>query len=262
MLAPALARARARRVRSPCEPGSAGDRADPPRSPVMVRFTRSHLVLALVFSTGAWGCAHRGTVDDATPAGDRSSNAELEALYRARTDSARMRFTEADVQFMTGMIAHHAQALVMAQMAPSHDAGPAIRTLTARIINAQRDEIRTMQSWLRDRGRPVPRVEIHGTDMTLKGVEDPGRMDGMLTPDQMKDLDAARSAEFDRLFLLYMIQHHSGALTMAQDLFASPGAGQEMLAFKIASDIQADQRTEIARMRRMLAAMESPPGGP
>ncbi len=82
--------------------------------------------------------------------------AELEALYRARMDSARMRFTDADVHFMTGMIGHHAQALVMAGLAPTHGASPAVQTLCARIINAQKDEIATMQHWLRDRGQPAP----------------------------------------------------------------------------------------------------------
>ncbi len=186
--------------------------------------------------------------------------AELEALYRMRTDSARSRFTPADVRFMTGMIAHHAQALVMANLAPTHDASPPIRRLTARILNAQQDEIATMQRWLRDRGQPVPEVRVEGTTFEIRGVDPPmTRMPGMLTPEQMRELDAARGREFDRLFLTDMIQHHRGAVTMVHDLFATDGAAQDEQAFKLASDIQVDQATEIARMERMLAELSAEP---
>jgi uncharacterized protein (DUF305 family) len=182
--------------------------------------------------------------------------AELEALYRARTDSARTRFTAADVDFMTGMIAHHAQALVMADLAPSHGANPAVRTLCARILNAQRDEIALMQKWLRDRHQPVPEVHIQGLDLMLHGVaEHHMHMPGMLSRSQLEELDRARGPEFDRLFLTYMIQHHRGAVTMVHDLFGTDGAAQGDLAFKLASDIQVDQTTEIARMELMLETM-------
>jgi uncharacterized protein (DUF305 family) len=187
------------------------------------------------------------------PAG--TSPAEIEAIYRARRDSARMRFTEADVRFITGMIGHHAQALVMAGLAPSHGAGPSVRTLTARIINSQEDEIATMQQWLRDRGQPVLEVKIEGTNLVVHGPEYAMHMPGMLTPEQMRELDEARGTEFDRLFLVHMIQHHRGAVTMVHDLFRTDGAGQDRTVFKLASDIQVDQATEIARMERMLAAL-------
>lgn len=198
------------------------------------------------------------TATDSGPAAAPGSTAELEALYRARTDSARMRFSPADVHFMTGMIGHHAQALIMAGLAPTHGANPEIQRLAARIINAQKDEISAMQAWLRDRGQPVPRVEIVGTTLTVHGAEHAAHMPGMLTPAQMRELDAARGPEFDRLFLTYMIQHHQGAVTMVHDLFATDGAGQGDATFKLASDIQVDQLTEIARMELML---ESLPGG-
>ncbi|MFQ5691315.1 MAG: DUF305 domain-containing protein [Gemmatimonadota bacterium] len=192
-----------------------------------------------------------------------AATTELEALYRARTDSARMRFTEADVRFMTGMIAHHAQALVMAGLAPTHGASPRLRTLTARIINAQRDEIAWMQTWLRDRGRPVPQVHIEGTELTVSGVdEDLMHMPGMLTPQQMRDLDRSRETEFDRRFLTYMIQHHQGAVSMVDELFGTDGAAQGGSTFKLASDIQVDQATEIARMKLMLEALPGSGGGP
>lgn len=183
------------------------------------------------------------------------STAELEAIYLARTDSARMRFTEADARFMTGMIGHHAQALVMAGLAPTHGASRSVQTLAARIINAQEDEIATMQQWLRDRGQPVPEVHIVGTELMVHGADHAMHMPGMLTPDQLRELDRARGAEFDRLFLTYMIQHHRGAVTMVHDLFSTDGAGQDEAVFKFASDVQVDQTTEIARMELMLEAL-------
>ena len=202
---------------------------------------------------------------------EEASTAELEALYEARTDSARMRFIEADVEFMSGMIHHHAQALVMGRLAPTHGASPTIQTLAARIINAQEDEIATMEQWLADRGQPVHEVEIEGTESTMTcpdhtmhadhaadsthGMDHSMRMPGMLTPEQMRELDEAQGAEFDRLFLTYMIQHHQGAVTMVHELFAIDGAAQDPATFKLASDIQVDQRTEIDRMERMLEAL-------
>lgn len=184
------------------------------------------------------------------------STAELDSLYRARMASARARHSAADVRFMTGMIGHHAQALVMAGMAPTHGASGPIQTLAARIINAQRDEIATMQQWLRDRSEPVPEVHIMGTMVMLHGAGDEmPMMPGMLTPEQMNQLDAARGAAFDRLFLTFMIQHHLGAVSMVNDLFATDGAARDETVFKLASDVQVDQRTEIARMQLMLAKM-------
>ncbi len=205
-------------------------------------------LLAVVASPA---CGGAGTAVEMPLSPGAVSTAELEALYRARTDSARMRFTEADVRFMTGMISHHAQALEMAGFAPTHGAGPSVGTLTARTINAQRDEIVAMQQWLRDRGQPVPEVYAEGVDSTVL-VPDGRLMPGMLTPQQMRELDAASGPDYDRLFLTYMIQHHGGAVTMVHDLFATDGAALDEAVFKIASDIQADQTTEIARMERML----------
>jgi len=215
---------------------------------------------ALLAALAVTACAH-GSGDEA-PRPDASSTAQLEALYRARTDSARLRFTDADVHFMTGMIGHHGQALVMSAMAPTHGASPSIQTLAARIINAQNDEIASMEKWLRDRGQPVPQLHIEGTMMVVHGAEHAMHMPGMLTSEQLQELDAARGAEFDRLFLTCMIQHHQGAVTMVLDLFATDGAAQDEAAFKLASDIQVDQRTEIARMKMMLKSLPAPDGGP
>ena len=206
--------------------------------------------LLAVFASAACSGARTG-VESPAPR-PSASTAELEALFRARSDSALMRFTEADVRFMTGMISHHAQALVMAGFAPTHDVGPSVRILTARTINAQRDEITAMQQWLRDRGQPVPEVDTGGVDSRVRVPGDGMLMPGMLTPQQMRELDAARGPDFDRIFLTYMIQHHGGAVTMVYDLFDTDGAALDDVVFKIASDIQADQISEIARMERML----------
>ena len=211
--------------------------------------------LLLVFATAACsGLDNVATEDSAQTT--TGTEAELEALYWARQDSARTLFTKADVDFMTGMIGHHAQALVMSALAPTNGASAEVQTLAARIINAQKDEIATMQQWLRDRGQPVPEVHITGTTLMVHGGGDHAmHMPGMLSPAQMKELEEARGVAFDRLFLTYMIMHHGGAVTMVDDLFSTDGAGQDEAAFKLASDINVDQITEIARMERMLSAL-------
>lgn len=196
-------------------------------------------------STGTGGM-QMSTLPSAPP-GSRPA-----AVAQARADSARHPYTEADINFMSGMISHHAQAIVMAHWAPTHDAGPAIQTLAARIINAQQDEIATMQRWLGDRQLPVPEARATGMRMKMNGVEHDMLMPGMLTEAQMKQLDEARGREFDRLFLTFMIQHHRGAVSMVKGLFDSYGAGQDETVFKFASDVNVDQSTEIARMEKML----------
>lgn len=193
------------------------------------------------------------TADPAPPPASNESLAELEALYRARADSATMDVDPADARFMTGMVGHHAQALVMSGLAPLNGANETVRTLAARIINAQKDEIGVMQTWLRDRGQPVPAVDAMGHVQSADGHE--MHMAGMLTGAQLDELRAARGPAFDRLFLTYMIQHHNGAVSMVHELFATDGAAQDNLVFKLASDIQVDQITEVARMERMLEAM-------
>lgn len=183
------------------------------------------------------------------------SQSDLAAIAKAREDSARRPYTAADVHFMTGMIGHHAQAILMAGWAPTHGASPSVRVLCERIINAQRDEIATMQQWLRDRQQPVPEPNPMGMKMKMDGMEHTMLMPGMLTEEQLKQLDAARGREFDRLFLTFMIQHHKGAVQMVKELFDSYGAAQDDLVFKFASDVNVDQTTEIARMERMLVAI-------
>jgi len=244
------------------------------------------VVLAILMTASAIGPAAGNAQDaDAEPAS--LSNAEIEALYRARQDSARMRFTEADIAFVTGMISHHAQALIMSELAPTHGASPAVETLAARIINAQTDEIALMQRWLTDRGQPVPQVKIDGLNLMIEMKAPEGdaehqagmahadhdepapaadhmmhdmaehSMPGMLSQAQLEELAAAFGPEFDRLFLTYMIGHHTGAVTMVDDLFAVDGTGQDEAVFKLASDVQVDQITEINRMQMMLDDMAS-----
>ncbi|MBI2073014.1 MAG: DUF305 domain-containing protein [Gemmatimonadetes bacterium] len=164
-------------------------------------------------------------------------------------------FTEADVQFVTGMISHHAQAIVMAGWAPTHDASESIQRLSERIINAQTDEIALMQAWLRDRDQPVPEAKPMPVKMMMHGMEHEMMMPGMLSDEQMQQLDQARGGEFDRLFLTFMIQHHRGAVTMVEQLLSSPGAGQDEAVYKFSSDIYADQTTEIERMTKMLLTL-------
>ena len=155
------------------------------------------------------------------------------------------RFTAADAQFMQGMIGHHAQALEMTSLLSTRSTDPDMKKMAHRIELSQADEIKMMKEWLQARRQPLPDEHAHHGD----GAK---LMPGMLTADEMKRLAAATGAEFDRLFLDYMIKHHLGALTMVKGLFATPGAGQESDVFAFASDVDADQRMEIDRMGAML----------
>lgn len=178
-----------------------------------------------------------------------TGTASPSAIEKARADSLRRPYTEADVRFMTGMIGHHEQAILIANWAATHEASASLRVLAGRVINAQQDEIALMHQWLRERGKPLPQPGEH----TAHGGQ--RLMPGMLSPEQLKALDAARGLEFDRLFLTFMIQHHKGAMTMVQELLGSHGAAQDDRVFKLAADINVDQATEIARMERMLAVV-------
>ena len=179
-----------------------------------------------------------------------------EAIAWARADSVRLGWVAGDANFMTGMISHHAQAIAMSRWAPSHGT-PVVRTLAARIINAQSDEIILMQQWLSDRLQPIPEPNPRGMTMNMNGMQHEMLMPGMLSEAQMQQLDRARGVEFDRLFLTFMIQHHKGAVAMVKELFNTYGAGQNEVVFKLASDVNVDQITEIARMERMLGSMAS-----
>jgi uncharacterized protein (DUF305 family) len=161
-------------------------------------------------------------------------------------------YTDADVDFMAGMIPHHAQAVIMAGWAPSHGARTDIAILCERIVVAQRDEIGMMQTWLQDRGQLVPDATSTRHRMKMNGVEHEMLMPGMLTDEEMAALDRARGPEFDRLFLIGMIKHHQGAIDMVDVLFKAYGAAQDETVFRFASDVYADQSIEIDRMNKML----------
>jgi len=154
-------------------------------------------------------------------------------------------YTVADVEFMQGMIAHHAQAIHMSRMAESHGANPRVVRLALKIDQSQVAEIRLMQEWLRSNGQVAPDTSSWRT-MTMAG---------MLTEAQLKTLDAASGVHFDRAFLTFMIQHHEGALLMVKELFASPRAGQEVDVNVFANDVVSVQTAEIGVMRQMLTQL-------
>jgi uncharacterized protein (DUF305 family) len=146
---------------------------------------------------------------------------------------------------MQDMIGHHAQAIEMVALIPTQSAREEMRLLGKRIELSQRDEIALMRQWLDARGQAAASEHAHHADGARL-------MPGMLSPDQMHRLAAAKGADFDRLFLEGMITHHAGALTMVGELFSTPGAGQEVEVFSFASDVDADQRMEIDRMGAIL----------
>ena len=323
---------------------------------------RIHILpIVMLFSIGIMACSTTNTMqnnnlnsgtslvesEETTSAlvDKRVDRTDLSELFWARQDSAKMQFTQPDVDFMAGMIGHHAQALIMSSMASVNNASPSVVTLTKRIINAQKDEIGIMQRWLHDRNQMVPQVTIdglqliieagsepslvfdsaqvahavkhfnkhgsymdnnhyqmmHGSEMSHEGMEhgtmdhgdtemnhegmdhgtmehgtmdhggtemnhegmehgtmdhsgmhDHSSMPGILTQKQLEELALAKGTEFDRLFLTYMIQHHTGAIIMVKDLVETDGAAQEVQIGKLAGEINVDQKTEIERMRLML----------
>ena len=172
---------------------------------------------------------------------------------KPRPDLVRQPYSAADIEFVTGMIPHHAQAVLIAGWAASHGARPDLRVLCERMVVAQRDEIDSMRNWLRDRGEFVPEANATHHRMKMNGVEHDMLMPGMLSAEQLAQLDKARGPEWDRLFLEAMIRHHRGALRMVDTLFESHGALQDDDLFKFASDLYADQTTEIEFMEKLLS---------
>lgn len=159
----------------------------------------------------------------------------------------------ADQRFARDMVEHHAQALAMTALVPVRANAAAVRLLAERLDVSQRDEIALLRGWLSRRGEASPDAAPRQAS-----DHDHAAMPGMRTPEQLARLKAARGADFDRLFLEHMIAHHEGALVMIRELFSAPGAGQDPEIFRFASEIEADQRTEITRMQQLLAAI---PGG-
>lgn len=231
---------------------------------MMLRFsvsaTCSLLTAALLGLFFASACKSPQQAQSGSEHSTSVDRTKLERLYWERVERSRLNFTAADVTFMQDMIVHHAQALIMSELAPQNNAGDEVRRLAARIHAAQRDEIALMQQWLRERGQAVPEIGIDGIDLTVRTPghlhrHDHSDMPGMLTRRQLEELRDARESKFDRLFLVYMIEHHEGAITMVDGLLGTDGAAQGLEVFRLAADIHAEQVTEINRMRIMLEAM-------
>ena len=159
---------------------------------------------------------------------------------------------QADVEFMQGMIMHHSQAVEMVALLRTHGKSPVLKSFGEKISVSQTDEIGFMKRWLESRGKPTT-MEMDHSHMSAADMKNMNMlMPGMLTPEQMAALTKARGAQFDHLFLTGMIQHHGGALTMVDDLFNTPGAGQDPVLFDFATDIENTQSAEIKIMRGML----------
>lgn len=202
----------------------------------------------------ATGCS-QATMKSAKMAPGKKTVYQPTAAMRALGIS--QTFSDADIEFMTGMIPHHAQAVIMAGWAPTHGARADVAILCERIVVGQADEIKSMQTWLADRGQPVPDAKATRMKMVMDGMEHDMLMPGMLSDEEMAALDKARGSEYDRLFLIGMIKHHQGAVNMVDVLFKAFGAAQDDTIYRFASDVYADQNIEIGVMTKML---ESVPG--
>jgi uncharacterized protein (DUF305 family) len=180
------------------------------------------------------------------------------ADFIAAADRAAAAYTAADVEFMSGMIPHHAQAVKMAGWCSTHGARADIQVLCGRIVIAQKDEIRLMRGWLGERGQEVPDSLATRHVMRMGAMIHEVMMPGMLTDEQLAELEQARGPDFDYLFLTGMISHHRGAIQMVEDLLSKPPAGQEDTVFRFASDVVSDQTAEIQRMFIMLETVPLP----
>jgi uncharacterized protein (DUF305 family) len=183
------------------------------------------------------------------------ADAQLPGDPRPRPELVRQPYSTADVTFMQGMIPHHAQALVMCNMAKPNGASPQVQLLCERMSISQRDEIAMMRTWLRDRGQTVPAPDATHMTMDHGGMKHDMLMPGMLTDQELAALKKARGKDWDRLFLIGMIKHHEGAIAMVDELFAAHGAAQDDDIYLFASDVFADQTAEIERMQQMLEAL-------
>ena len=208
-------------------------------------FARLVLVSAVAVGVGACKTAGGGSSTGTRILQPGAPGQENKTINTAQaTDLSKVAHTAADVKFMQGMIGHHAQAVEMVAMINERTQNQDLKMLGLRIQVSQDDEMDMMRKWLEARGEKVPGPHAHH--------EPGGFMPGMLTSEEMAALAAARGKEFDRLFLMGMIKHHGGAITMVEELFKTPGAGQDGEIFAFASDVDADQRMEIERMGMML----------
>ena len=180
------------------------------------------------------------------------------AVALATADSAARAFAPADVDFMQGMIPHHAQAVIMGRWAVTHGARADVQRLCLRIVAAQSDEIGMMRRWLRERQQDVPDSTATRHVMKMAGMMHEMMMPGMLNDDEMAQLDKARGSAFDRLFLHGMIRHHQGAIAMVETLLRNGNAGHDESVFRFANDVVSDQSAEIVVMYRLLETVPSP----
>lgn len=215
------------------------------------------LVLLLAANVASAACAPTPP----PPGGTRSAPAEASSHGHATPASGAASATPLppDAEFLHHMIPHHAQALQMTSLVPERTTRQDLRMLAERIAVSQRDEIAQMEGWLRREGHPVPAADT-GSHGAHAPTAEHAEMPGMLTQQELARLAAARGASFDRHFLEAMIRHHEGAIAMVQQLFARGGAQNAQL-YTMASDIESDQRLEIARMRALLDALPSAPRG-
>ena len=220
--------------------------------PVASLNTVRYRIAAIVLTAAAGASCRTAARVDATPPivqpGAPGHPSRVLAAAQA-SDLSQEQYTGADIKFMQGMIGHHAQAVEMVALVPSRALSDDVRTLALRIDVSQQDEMTMMREWLRSRGQQIPDPRTHH----MMGAT---LMPGMLTTEEMARLAAATGAVFDRLFLEGMIQHHSGAITMVRELFATDGAGQTPEIFSYASDVDADQRMEIDRMGVLLKELQ------
>jgi uncharacterized protein (DUF305 family) len=200
----------------------------------------------------AAACATATIADTSSfaPASSRTATG-TESLDQASRDSFR-RFTEADVRFMTGVIAHRAQEWAMTELALSRGDDPRVRRLATRIVSNQEDEIALIRQWLRERGQFIPDSDAPGAMRLADGPDHIGYVAGMVTSQQFEMLEHATGSDFDRLFLTYLIQHHLAAEMLAYTLVVSEGGGQDPIVFRVLSAIQGEQATQVARMNDML----------
>lgn len=208
------------------------------KHPKVRRSAAALLLLSLVS-----GCAGEKAAEKADSATAMTDHGHMAGMSAPITIPPGARYTEADVHFMQGMIAHHAQAIAMSKLANQNAANPRVKFLATKIDQSQRVEIVQMQNWLLQNAQTAPDTMSHTTMM----------MAGMLTPAEMKELEDTKGAEFDQKFLVYMIKHHEGAIQMVKDLFATPLAGQEVNVSVFANDVEQVQTAEISAMHQLLA---------
>lgn len=229
----------------------------------MVRF--AHHTTAILLTGLACAVAgacrtgqRRGAAPGIVQPGAPGQDSRMVGAEQAR-DLSKVGATPGDITFMQGMIHHHAQAVDMTELLKTRTASDDMQKLGLRIQVSQTDEIRMMQRWLRDHGAEAPDPHaMHMPGMVMPGMDYGPMMAGMLTPQEMTRLAGLKGLDFDRFFLAGMIKHHGGAILMVQELFKTPGAGQDSTIYAFASDVVSDQQMEIDRMRGMLAAIKEP----